>query len=146
NHEAINVMAAVLCATLVGLDKSNQNGRDWVSPLGGYFQSANGDNIFLNRASARSGETFWYDLYPNILAFSLAERYRESFTSQTHAVADRLYEGCVSLGGTTNPSKAPNFDNTGYDFREKKARDNGRWREPDAAAAFAWMSYAAWIR
>lgn len=146
NHEAINVMSAVLGASLVGIDKSSQNGKDWVSPLSGYFQSTNKDNMFLNRASARSGETFWYDLYPNILAFALADRCRDAFTSETRKVADRLYEGCVAMGGTVNPLHAPDFDHTGYDFLEHKARDNGRWREPDAAAAFAWMSYVAWTR
>ena len=42
DHEGINCIAAVLGASLVGIDKSSQNGHDWVDMLEDYYNSANG--------------------------------------------------------------------------------------------------------
>uniref|UniRef100_UPI000592FF49 hypothetical protein n=1 Tax=Gorillibacterium massiliense TaxID=1280390 RepID=UPI000592FF49 len=46
SHEAINTAAAVLGATLCGVDKSDQNGSNWVSMLEGYFTVENGERLF----------------------------------------------------------------------------------------------------
>jgi hypothetical protein len=79
-HESINTLGAVLGATLVGRNKSEQHGRDWASMCRNYFNASNGWNIVMNFTSERMapfgggyGKDFWYDLYPNILFFEVSD-------------------------------------------------------------------------
>ena len=43
-HESVNTMAAILGAGLIGIDKSNQSGYNYVKMLQNYFNSAVGWN------------------------------------------------------------------------------------------------------
>jgi hypothetical protein len=65
---------------------------------------------------------------------------------QMITVADRYYEACVAMGGKAEPWRLPNFDHLSFSFEKMKATENGRWREPDSAAAIAWLEYMAWVR
>ena len=49
--EAINVLPAVISASLVGIDKSNQNGNNWALMCEEYFNRDNGANVYLNHPS-----------------------------------------------------------------------------------------------
>ena len=40
----------------------------------------------------------------------------------------------------------PDFDHTAFSFRSMQPVDNGRWKEPDAAAGIAWLQYMARIK
>jgi hypothetical protein len=40
----------------------------------------------------------------------------------------------------------PDFNHTSFNFRTRKPVDNGKWKEPDAAAGVAWLEYAAWMK
>ncbi|MFN0035754.1 MAG: hypothetical protein ACKVUS_11855, partial [Saprospiraceae bacterium] len=48
NHEALGALGAVLGATLVGIDKSHQDGTDYVAMLRNYFNRDNGWNVIMN--------------------------------------------------------------------------------------------------
>src|SRR5688572_3474133 len=43
--EAINIMPAIVGASLMGIDKSNQNGINWAIKAKDFFNSANGENV-----------------------------------------------------------------------------------------------------
>src|SRR5690606_7964461 len=47
-HESLATVGTVLGATLVGIDKSDQNGRNFVSMLKNYFNTENNWNIVMN--------------------------------------------------------------------------------------------------
>lgn len=54
-HEAINSLGAIMGAGLVGIDKTNQNGYNYVKMVQNYFNSDNGWNIIMNNTSERVG-------------------------------------------------------------------------------------------
>ncbi|MDX1741456.1 MAG: hypothetical protein R3178_09195, partial [Rhodothermales bacterium] len=53
--EAINVLPAVVGATLVGIDKSNQNGENWVLMAEEFFNRRPEENVYLNHPVTQSG-------------------------------------------------------------------------------------------
>lgn len=143
-QESIPVMAMILGSSLVGIDKSKQNGVNWVEMIQPYFIEEEG--VYLNRLHTNSGTSFWYDLFPNILAWQIAYLYpKESYFDRTlAAVAKTTYEASVGMGLDSKKGQAPYMAWTGYSFRDAKAVDNGVWVEPDGAAGIAWIQYAAY--
>lgn len=146
--EAINCMAAVLSATLVGIDKSNQSGYNWVEMCENWYNIDSGEYIYLNNRYARSDTSFWYVLFPNLIFYQLAYYYPETadFQNEMRGVADRWYEACIGMGGDNDPWTIPNFDYTAFDFSTMKPVYNGKWKEPDSAAAIAWLEYMAYLK
>ncbi|MFX1282973.1 MAG: hypothetical protein ACFFB5_04925 [Promethearchaeota archaeon] len=146
--EAINCMAAVLSATLVGIDKSNQSGYNWVEMCENWYNLDTEQYIYLNRRYDWAGKTFWYELFPNLLFYQLAYFYPETgdFHNEVRTVADRWYDACVGMGGSVDPWKVPNFRYTAFDFDTMEPVYNGEHREPDAAAAIAWLEYIAYLK
>lgn len=70
-HESLNSLAAILGAGLVGIDKTNQDGRNYVKMVQNYFNSANGWNIVMNNTNPQVanlgggyGRDWWYDVLP----------------------------------------------------------------------------------
>lgn len=149
-HEAINTIAAVLGATLVGIDKSHQYGQNWVRMCRNYFNRANGWNVFANfttpQPTASGGQharEFWYHLYPNILFFQLASLYPEEpgFTELLQLVAERMHRAVTVL------RQAPaGFHYTWIDFATMTPHLANQCEQPDASAGFAWLQYAAYAR
>jgi len=150
HHEVITDMLAVLGASKVGIDKSKQDGKNYVAMCESFFSSANGENVFLNNHSkgARTGGSFWYNLLPNLYAYQLASEYpkEKGLAAKLDVVADRWYEAEVAMGGRTKPYVVPNFDWTGVKLTTMQPHDNKRWREGDAAGAIAWIEYLAYVR
>lgn len=145
-HEAINTIAAIVGATLVGIDKSNHDGRDYVRMMHGYYTSASGENQFLNRPESRTGGSFWYQTYPNLLAWKLASLYPEAelYEERLRGIADLYCDAIDVMAGSSDPSAIPDFRHTAFNFSEMTPANNGNWREPDTAAAYAWFLYLAW--
>jgi len=139
--EAINGMAAVVSASLAGIDKSNQGGRNYVLMTQKWFNSANGQGVYLNTSNARTGRSFWYELFPNILAYQLNDLYPHSgqLPEQTISVADRYYEASVKMGGSEAPWKLPEYNYGGFDLLAGKPVNQGSWTEPDSAAGIGWL-------
>ncbi len=143
--EAINCMAAVLSATLVGINKSNQNGYNWVEMCENWYNIDTEQFIYLNGKHTRTG-SFWYDLLPNLLFYQLAYYYPETgdFQNEIRMVADQWYDACVEMGGKTDPWRIPDFYYTSFNFDRMAPVYNGNWREPEGAAAVAWLEYMAY--
>jgi hypothetical protein len=153
-HEAINCLGAVLGGALVGVNKSNQ----YVASTGQYYNfalmeqqyynKANGENMVLNYPSTPSGQTFWYEVFPPLLFSQLLWKYPNTGQMETimYNVADKLYNAEVVMGGQASPWTVPNFTHTAFNFITNAAVDNGSWKEPDAAAGYAWLEYMAYVK
>ena len=59
-HEALCTMGSLLGAGLVGIDKTNQNGFNYVKMTQNYFNSANGWNIMMNTPTPAS--CYWVEV------------------------------------------------------------------------------------
>lgn len=143
-HEAITCMGAVLGATVAGIDKARGT-QNWVLMAAQYFNRTNGENLVLNRTSTRSGQSFWYEVWPHVLFYSLVDRYPNLGKMETimKTTADRWYDACYHMGGKTGSA---DFNHTAFDFDTMRPIDNGKWREPDAAAGIGWLEYMAWVK
>lgn len=142
--EAINYLAAVVSGSLVGLNMRTYHGHDWVAIATNFYNPA--DGVFLDWPKGHSGDSFWYDVLPNVLGFQLTELYPDDPVANRRllGIAERWYQACVALGGSTNPPALPNFDHTGFNLRMMKPFDNGERIEPEGGAGIAWLEYMAW--
>ena len=70
NAEAINILPAVVSASLVGIDKSDQNGYNWVEMCEEFFNKRAEENVYLNGWVTSSGNDWWYDTMPNIFSIN----------------------------------------------------------------------------
>ena len=141
--EALASIGSVVGASLVGIDKSNQGGYDYVRLLKPYFNQT--EKLVLNNVGAGSGSTFWYEIFPSVAFFKLVDLYPKfsDIEEIMKKVADRWVEGIAML---SRGMAYPNFDHTALNFSTSTAYDNGIWKEPDAAAGVAWMEYMAYRR
>ncbi len=145
-NEAITVMPSLVGASLVGADKSNQFGKDWLLMSQDFFNKANGENIYLNNAGASSGGDWWYDLMPNIFFYQLHDLYPDLGAEadwQFTTIADRFLEAVRAMGGSDAPWEPAYMNYRAWKFKTMQPNANGV-PEPEAAGAFAWVLYNAW--
>ncbi len=145
-YDTITCFGAIIGASLAGVDKSSQNGRDWVSMIMNYYSPK--DGIYLNNVPGNTGGSFWYEILPNILFYRVLYHYPKIQKMQEHfiTVADSWYDACVGMGGGEDPYIVPDFNHTSYDFTTGKPVDNGIWVEADSSAGIAWISYMAYTK
>lgn len=143
SQEAINLMAAVLSATLVGVDKSNQNGHNYVEMLQTFYNTDSGENLLLNNPDGLSGQSFWYELLPHVLFYGLVDSYPEvnQMEEIMKVTADRWYDAAYELGGKYGRT---DFNFTAFNFDKMEPFTNYKWTEPDAAAGVALIQYWAY--
>jgi hypothetical protein len=143
-HEAASSLAAVLGGTLLGIDKA-AGPYNWVSMAREYYVNRNSQFIVLNTPFSASGGSAWYDIYPNILFYQIADRYSdESYLEPIlNQIDQRFYD---AVGVLTANGATPNFNYTAYNFRTRQPVYNGVWREPDMGMGMAWMQHAAYWR
>ncbi len=143
--EAINVLPSLVGASLVGIDKSNQFGMNWILYSQDYFNRANGELIYLNNRGGSSGGDWWYDMMPNIYFLQLYDLYGNIGDAQYQfiSIADRFAEAVRGLGGSDTPWKRANMNHRAWDFVEMEPNDTSV-PEPEAAGAFAWVLYHAY--
>ncbi len=144
--EAINIMPAIIGASLTGIDKSNQNGTNWVAKAKDFFNLNNAQNVYLNNYSTTSGNDWWYDVMPNVYFYQLRSLYPAAapeFNNQFTTVADRwLY--CISqLGGSTTPWTNPYMNYRAFNLSTGLPLTTGV-PEPEAAGSIAWLLYNAY--
>ena len=140
-HEAIASLASVLGATLIGIDKSNQHGRNYVEMLPIHYHQKDGIGLYLNNMHAE-GSTYWYDLLPSLLFYHIAAHYPDTpgFDQQVRSTAEVWREVLIKLGG----NKAT-FEHTGFNFLKQQPVQQA-WKEPDAAAGIACIEYLAYVQ
>jgi hypothetical protein len=146
NAEAINLLPAVVGATLVGIDKSNQSGDNWVLYCEEFFNNRPDEYVYLNSPVASSGNDWWYDTMPNIFFYQLHYLYPSTgdFDFQFTTVADRWLEAVEKMGGSTTPWDVPNMNYRGW-YLASMTPNTGGVREPEAAGALAWILYNAFV-
>ncbi len=143
-HESIASLGAVLGGTLVGVDKT-AGPHNWVSMTREYYAGFRGHRLILNTPFSVSGQSAWYDIYPNILFYSIADRYpNETYLPPMMDLIDGEFYDAVdklTAGGAN-----PNFNYTAYNFAADQPVNNGVWREPDMGLGMAWLQHAAYWR
>lgn len=145
--EAINIIPALVGATLVGVDKANQNGINWVVKSKDFFNKENGESVYLNGYSVISGGDWWYDLMPNVFFYQLYSQYPDvpDFEAQFTTLADRWLEAVYAMGGSTTPWQIPEMNYRAWNLSTMTPNNNGVI-EPEAAGAIAWLLYHAWLQ
>ncbi|MCU7497087.1 MAG: T9SS type A sorting domain-containing protein [Ignavibacteria bacterium] len=145
NGEAINVLPAVIGASLVGIDKSSQNGYNWVLMCEEYFNRRPQENVYLNSPSSASGNDWWYETMPNVFFYQLFSMYpnTDDFKHQFTTVANRWLQAVSAMGGSTNPWRIPNMNYRAFSLSDMKPNSQGVI-EPEAAGAIAWILYMAY--
>lgn len=148
NNEAINSLPSLVGATLVGIDKSDQFGKNWVMMSQDFFNVKNGENIYLNGNNTSSGHDWWYDMMPNVYFYQLADLYPNiggEKDTQFITIADRMLEAVKKMGGSDHPWSYPNMNYRAWNFKTMEPLDEGVI-EPEAAGAFAWILYNAYTK
>jgi hypothetical protein len=143
-HEALATMGATLGASLVGIDKRNQQKLNYVGMTKNYFNSETGWDMMNNTCPVVAllgggyGRDWWYDVYPNLLFYAVYDQYpNEPGLKETAIkIADKFYEADLVLNG--------NYDYSYFDYAKMKPMKNTICAQPDAAAGHAWVLYAAY--
>lgn len=144
-HESLATVGSVLGATLVGINKSNQKGKNYVSMLKNYFNSDKGWDIVMNNTCPEVallgggyGRDWWYDVYPNVLFYGVANFYPEEkdYSDIMRSVADKFQKADSVLAG--------NYAHSFFDYATLEPKDNWICKQEDAAAGHAYVLYAAY--
>ncbi|MGE5805414.1 MAG: LamG-like jellyroll fold domain-containing protein [Ignavibacteria bacterium] len=142
--EAINVLPAVIGASLAGIDKSNQNGNNFVLMCEEWFNKNNGELVYLNHPSSSTGDDWWYETMPNVFFYQLYDLYPGTgdFNFQFIKVADRWLQAVDSMGGNTAPWQIPYMNYRAWNLKTMEPLSTGV-PEPEAAGSIAWILYNA---
>lgn len=144
-HEALNTMGAVLGATLVGINKANQQEVDYVSMLKNYFNRDVKWDIMMNNTCPEVallgggyGRDWWYDVYPNVLFYAIYDKYPHApgFDTIARTIAEKFYAADSVLNG--------NYNYSYFDYAQMKPMKTQICAQPDAAAGHAYVLYAAY--
>ncbi len=144
--EAINCIPAIVGATLAGIDKSNQNGDNWVEMCQEWFNKNNGLMVYKNHSDDQTSDDWWYETMPNIFFYQLYSLYPNTgdFNNQFISVADQFLKSVIIMGGSTTPWKLPNMNYQGFDFSTMTPSALHEHNEQEAAGATAWILYNAY--
>lgn len=145
-NESINVLPSLVGASLVGIDKSSQFGRNWVLMSQDFFNKNNGENLYLNNPSTSSGNDWWYDMMPNVYFYQLYDLYPNiggDADYQFTAIADRFATAVSQMGGDDAPWQPAYMNYRAWKFKTGEPNTTSV-PEPEAAGTFAWVLYNAW--
>jgi hypothetical protein len=146
NHEALGALGAVLGATLTGIDKSKQDGHDYVAMLRNYFNRDNGWNVIMNFTNKGAhigggyGNDFWYEVHNNVLFYSVADLYPEEkdFETIQRTIAEQFYRSDSIMGSSYSYSY--------FDFKAMKGGKSHIPTQEDVAGGYAFVLYSAWVK
>lgn len=143
--EAINVIPAVVGASLVGIDKSDQFGVNWVLGCEEFFNRRPGENVYLNNPTGTSGDDWWYAVMPNIFFYQLNSLYPHTgdFDFQFNSVADRWCTAVEVMGGSATPWNRASMNYRGWYLASMTPHTAGV-TEPETAGSLAWLLYNAY--
>ena len=142
--EAINVIPAVVGATLSGIDKSNQYGYNWPLLCEEYFNRNPSQNIYLNAPNSSSGQDWWYETMPNVFFYQLNYLYQNTgdFNYQFITVAERWLDAVKAMGGNDTPWNVPYMNYRAFNLSNMTPVEEGV-KQPEAAGAIGWLLYNA---
>jgi hypothetical protein len=146
-HEALTSLNSLIGAGLVGIDKTNQNGYNYVKMAQNYFNTTNKWNIVMNNtdpsvamAGGGYGRDWWYDVYPNVLYYGVAALFPdvENTAFIQRRVADQFYKADSVLNG--------DYDYSYFDYAQMKGMNNTIPKQQDASGGHAWVLYSAFYK
>jgi hypothetical protein len=144
-HEALTSMNSLISAGLMGIDKTNQHGFNFVKMVQNYFNSDTKWNIVMNNtnpAVAMAGggyaRDWWYDVYPNVLYYGVAALNPNVDNTDfiRRKVADQFYRADSVLNG--------NYDYSYFNYAQMKGMRNNIPFQQDVAGGHAWVLYSAY--
>jgi len=138
--EGINVIPAVVGASLSGIDKSDQFGQNWVLMCEEFFNKRPEENIYLNHPVASSGGDWWYETMPNLFFLQLNDLYPQQgdFDNQVNLLADQWLTAVSVMGGSATPWRVPYMNYRAWNMSTMSPLESGV-KEPEAAGAIAWI-------
>lgn len=143
-HESLNSLAAILGAGLVGIDKTNQDGRNYVKLVQNFFNSANGWNIVMNNTNpdvanlgGGYGRDWWYDVLPNALYYAVSDVFPgvDGADNIMHSIAEQFTKADSVLNG--------NYDYSYFDYGKMQGGRNHIPYQQDAAGGHAYVLLCA---
>jgi len=139
-HEGITALASIMGATLVGIDKSDQDGNNYVKMVQNFYNKDNGLNIVLDSTSHNTG-SFWYDLLPGMMFSMITSSYPdiEGMDEVMRGNADSWYEAAMVM-----EKDEQGFEYSYFNFKDMLPVNNGSHIEPDSSAGIAWTQYMAY--
>ncbi len=146
--EAINIIPAVVGASLIRIDKSNQANTNWVVKVKDFFNRQNGENVYLNNYSAGTGSDWWYEIMPNVYFYQLYSLYPTidtDFPIQFTTIANREFGVLNKLGGTIQPWSPPNMNYRAFELISGTPNATSV-PEPEAAGSISWLMYQAYLQ
>jgi hypothetical protein len=143
--EAINIIPALVSASLMGIDKSDQSGINWVAKAKDFYNKRNNQHVYLNGYNATSGNDWWYDLMPNVFFYQLYSFYPDEpqFREQFISVADQWLKAVYAMGGSTTPWAVPQMNYRAWNLATMTGNPEGV-KEPESAGTIAWLLYQAY--
>jgi hypothetical protein len=138
-------MGAILGAGLVGIDKTNQNGFNYVQMIQNYFNSGNGWNIMMNNTDPSVallgggyGRDWWYDVFPNVLYYAVSELFPNvpRADSLQHIIAEQFLKADSVLHG--------NYDHSYFDYSLMKGVTNHIPHQQDVSGGHAYILLCAY--
>jgi hypothetical protein len=144
-HESLASIGSVMGASLVGIDKSNQKGKNYVGMLKNYYNSDTKWNIIMNNTSPEVAllgggyaRDWWYDVYPNLMFYAVADFYpnEKDYTDIQRSVADKFYKADSTMAG--------NYHHSFFDYSTLEPKDSWICKQEDAAAGHAYVLYSAY--
>ena len=144
-HEALTSLNSLLSAGLMKIDKTRQNGFNYVKMAQDYFNRDNHWNIVMNNTNSSVamlgggyGRDWWYDVYPNVLYYGVSALFPDVENTKfiQRSIAEQFFKADSVLNG--------NYDYSYFDYsRMKGMRNNIPWQQ-DAAGGHAWVLYSAY--
>lgn len=144
-HESLNSLAALLGAGLVGIDKTNQDGYNYVKMIQNYFNTENGWNIMMNNTTPSVGmlgggygRDWWYDVFPNALFYAVSDVFPgvDGAEEIQRSIAEQFVKADSILAG--------NYDYSYFDYGQMKGMVNHIPLQQDAAGGHAYVLLCAY--
>lgn len=144
-HESLNSLSAILGAGLVGINKTNQNGYNYVKMVQNYFNSATGWNIMMNNTCPEValqgggyGRDWWYDVLPNVLYYAVCDVFPNVENSDhiQRSIAEQFCKADSVLNG--------NYNYSFFDYGKMKGVVNQIPLQQDAAGGQGYVLYDAY--
>lgn len=144
-HESLNFLAAILGAGLVGIDKTNQDGYNYVKMAQNYFNSDTGWNIVMNNTTSSVGSKgggygrdWWYDVLPNALYYAVCDVFPgvDGAESIQKSIAEQFTKADSVLNG--------NYDYSYFDYGKMRGGINHIPFQQDVAGGHAYVLLCAY--
>lgn len=144
-HESLNSLAAILGAGLVGIDKTNQDGYNYVKMAQNYFNSDTGWNIVMNNTTSSVGSKgggygrdWWYDVLPNALYYAVCDVFPgvDGADSIQKSIAEQFTKADSVLNG--------NYDYSYFDYGKMRGGINHIPFQQDVAGGHAYVLLCAY--